>query len=69
MTSGRLIKLDNLKPRMKVSYDQYYSREPSFIASNNILALSKDFAKYSTSIADYTLDYIFYFLQTSADSF
>ena len=67
MATGGAIKSGNLKPGSKISCDQYYSREPGFIANNNGLVLSKESAKYGTLFVDHASDFIFHFLQTSPD--
>ena len=67
MSTGGSLKSGNLKPGTKISCDQYYSREPGYLANNNGLVLSKDFARCGTIFVDHASDYIFHFLQTSAD--
>ena len=61
------IKSGDLRPESKISCDQYHSREPVFIANNNGLVLSKDHAKYGTIMVDHASDFVFHFIQNSAD--
>jgi len=65
--TGGSIKSGDLKPGSKISCDQYHSREPGFVANNNGLVLSKVSAHYGTIMVDHASDFIFHFIQTSAD--
>ena len=60
-TLGGSIKEGDLKPSMKISYDQYQSSEQRIIAINNGQILTKSFVICGTLFADYAFDFIFNF--------